>query len=275
MNVTDHAVVLRVTKMNESLRQLASRVRRNGAPLLLIPLAFATGCHWAVAFAGEMHGESGVQICENDYDACMADAQDGFDRDWCEFERDFCLAECPEWEGDDGGYGTDGDGGGPSGTGGGEGGDGDGDGGGDDGGNQPPEEEIPEVCFDLHASCIDQAETLQDVEACEALFEHCADPGECEHDCPNSGCPQGELDECLDGYSACTDQADTQGELDACEASFDVCVEGFDSSQCLPEDDGRLEECLEEHALCVQCGVTPEHFEACKEVFDACMGPIE
>src|SRR5690606_1470869 len=61
-----------------------------------------------------------------------------------------------------------------------EGGDGDGDGDGDTGdgdGDQPDP-----ACFSIHATCVAEAETLQDIEACEALFDNCIDPGPCESD---------------------------------------------------------------------------------------------
>jgi hypothetical protein len=273
MTVTAIAVEPFMQTTTDSTSSTVGKLRRLGAPLLLTPLFLTAGCHWAFAWAGEAHGEATIQACEDEYDQCMSEAQDGFDRDWCQFERDWCFEECPEFD-DGGGYGDDGGDDGYGDDGGGD------DGGADDGGGTPdvpPDDDIPQVCFDLHQSCIEQAQSLQDVEACEALFEHCADPGECDHDCPNAGCPQLELDACLDEYSACTYEADTQSEVDACGSVFDACTAAFDTSECLPEDDGRLDQCLEEHALCVKCGETPEHFEACKEVFDSCMAaePIE
>jgi hypothetical protein len=41
-------------------------------------------------------------------------------------------------------------------------------------------------CFEMLATCIGEAETLQDLEACALLFDHCIDPGSCDADC---GCP--------------------------------------------------------------------------------------
>src|SRR5690348_18219864 len=54
----------------------------------------------------------------------------------------------------------------------------------------------------LFRSCIDGAETLEDVQACEALYDQCENPGECQ--LPGcGGCPAAELQACLDNFAEC------------------------------------------------------------------------
>jgi hypothetical protein len=141
-------------------------------------------------------------------------------------------------------------------------GDGDGDG---DGPN-------PE-CFDLHAACVAAAQTIQDIEACEALFDNCIDPGPCEEPgCEEPGCPQAELDACVDAYAGCAAAAETEVEVLACGTDFDACIAQFDVSACLPNyDDALVLECLEQHELCIACADDASEIDACKATFDNCL----
>ena len=66
-----------------------------------------------------------------------------------------------------------------------------------------------EACFEIHAECVAQAETIQDIEACEALFDNCIDPGPCESEECEPGCPQEALDACVASYAGCVDAAMT------------------------------------------------------------------
>ena len=140
------------------------------------------------------------------------------------------------------------------------GGDGDGDGDG-----------IDPACFDILAACVDAAETIQDIDACEALFDNCANPPPCE-ECEEPGCPQAELDACVEDYGACADAADTNEEVLACEAGFDDCIGQFDVGLCLPNyDDDLVSVCLGQNHLCVACAEGPEGLAACQGAFENCL----
>ena len=124
----------------------------------------------------------------------------------------------------------------------------------------------------IHATCVAEAQTIQDIEACEALFDNCIDPGPCEGDCGEPGCPQDELDACVDDYADCAAAAMTAEEVLACEAGFDECIAGFDVSLCLPNyDDDLVLACLDQHDLCIACADTAEEIAACKGAFDNCL----
>jgi hypothetical protein len=128
-------------------------------------------------------------------------------------------------------------------------------------------------CFDLHAACVDAAQTIQDVEACEALFDNCIEPGPCEEPgCEEPGCPQAELDACVDAYAGCAAVAETEAEVLTCAADFDACIAQFDVSLCLPNyDDALVVECLEQHELCIACADDASEIDACKATFDNCL----
>ena len=128
-------------------------------------------------------------------------------------------------------------------------------------------------CFDLHAECVAAAETIQDIEACEALFDNCVDPGPCdEPGCEEPGCPQEDLDACVDAYAGCAATAETEDDVIDCAADFDSCIAQFDVSLCLPNyDDALVLECLEQHELCIACADDASEIDACKVTFDNCL----
>jgi hypothetical protein len=245
------------------------------------------------------------EACYEHYEDCLDDA-------WpfgaeaigaCETLLESCLEDCGT-EGDDSGSGSTGATGGSSDGDGGDSGDGGDAGDGDSEGGDPPpradeggdgdgdpdtgtETETdtgtssgdgdgdgpnPE-CFDLHAACVAAAETIQDIEACEALFDNCIDPGPCdEPGCEEPGCPQAELDACVDVYAGCAAAAETEVEVLACAAEFDACIAQFDVSLCLPNyDDALVLECLEQHELCIACADDASEIDACKVTFDNCL----
>jgi hypothetical protein len=232
---------------------------------------------------------NGSDACYDHYEDCVESALPFGDHaiDACENLLDSCLEDCGTEGGDpDGGSGNsdgddtnDGGDGDPSTTD--EGGDGDGDpdpetdtdtetgmstGDGDGDGPNPE-------CFDLHAACVAAAETIQDVEACEALFDNCIEPGPCEEPgCEEPGCPQAELDACVDTYAGCAAAAETEVEVVLCAAEFDVCIAQFDVSLCLPNyDDALVLECLDQHELCIACADDASEIDACKVTFDNCL----
>jgi hypothetical protein len=225
----------------------------------------ATGCSiW--------HFEGNVELCYDAHEECLEDAHSADDRRACDDDRDDCVASC---DGSGGGsWDDDGDGDGDTGDGDGDAGDGDGDAGDGDGetgdGETGDGGEIPDVCLELHQNCIAQAETLLDVEACEALFDQCVEPPPCEDD-ECAPCPDPALEGCLDAYAGCIAAANTQADIDACEAGFDACAEGT-NEECLPDYGPEvLEECLAQHALCVACADDDAHVAQCHEIFDACI----
>ncbi|MFV8755443.1 hypothetical protein ACNOYE_33255 [Nannocystaceae bacterium ST9] len=212
------------------------------------------GCSWLA-----IHEEDELAYCDADYDDCLADAWSPEDQAWCVAEVQSCYESCGAgWEEGDSAAdeADDRDGEGESGADGADTNPGDGDGDGD----------VPQACIDLHANCIEQAATLADVEACEALFEQCSNPGEC----PMCGCPEGELEACLDCYAGCSEAASSEAEIDACAADFDACTAPF-ADLCEVAENPNLEVCLAQHQLCVACAEGDEQLAACKSVFDSCM----
>lgn len=187
------------------------------------------------------------EACFDEYDDCMDDAENSSEYAACDKTLDACL---------EGGYGDEAEDDSPPRT--------------DSGDTDSGDTDNPDpACFEIYATCIGEAETLQEVEACEALFDHCANPGEC----PDCGCPQAELDACLDGYGHCLAYANSEAEADACATEFDTCAAQFDFSQCQPGyDEAVLHACLDQHGLCVACADTPEQLAACSSAFDSCLG---
>ncbi len=203
--------------------------------------------------------------CFDEFGDCMDDAESQSEFAACESTLDACIdgggSHGDEAEGDGDGDGPPADSG-----------DGDGDvpphtdsGSGSDSSSGPDA-----ACFEIYATCIGDAETLQEVEACEVLFDHCANPGEC----PSCGCPQAELDACLDGFAGCLETVTCQADADACAAEFDACAAQFDFSECQAGyDEATLSACLDQHGLCVACADTPEQLAACTSAFDTCLNP--
>lgn len=251
------------------------------------------------------------QACFDDYEECVEDIESLADAAACEELLDVCLKACDEVAGDDdeheppsedsgsstaddgddedpphtdeGGDGDEGDDPPRTDEGGDdddppraeEGGDGDGDGGDGDGdgdtGDRDGDQPDP-ACFSIHATCVAEAETLQDIEACETLFDNCIDPGPCESDECEPGCPQAQLDECVSGYADCAVEALTAEQVLDCAAEFDCCIAEFDVGLCLPNyDDDLLNECLDQHDLCIACADGAEEIAACKVAFDNCL----
>jgi hypothetical protein len=222
------------------------------------------GCHW-LAWP---HDDDDFEFCDDAYDDCRAWALTAEDLQWCEADVKSCYEACEGgWEedadddadaetGDENTTGETGESDGGEA----EGGDGDGDTGDGDTGDG-------DVCIELFGNCIETAETLQDVEACEALYDQCVNPGEC----PGcGGCPADELEACLDHYAECAALADTPEKVELCTASFDACTAPF-AQACAVEENPNLEPCLEQHALCVACADGEAQISACQDVFASCM----
>ncbi|KIG12821.1 Endo-1,4-beta-xylanase A precursor [Enhygromyxa salina] len=231
---------------------------------------------------GDGNWSDGVEECYDEYGDCMDDIDGPGDIAVCDALLDTCLEACDREHG----YGDDGHDSGSSGSSGdsGDSGDGDTDEPDDGDGDPPPHDDDggdgdgdgdgdgPDpACFEIHASCIDLAETIQDVEACNALFDNCVDPGPCES-CEEPGCPQDQLDACVSGYANCAEQATTAEDVFVCEGMFDGCIGEFDVELCLPNyDDELVLACLGQHDLCAACADGPEELAACKTTFDNCL----
>lgn len=246
---------------NFNLLICASRRRTHGLYGLLGLLAgLASACEITI---GDDNWGGSIAECYDEYGDCMDDAEGPSEIAVCEALLDNCLEACDSEHGggdDTGDTDQPGDGDG----------DGDGGGGGDDGGDGDGDGPDP-ACFEIHASCIDAAQTIQDVEACDALFDNCIDAGPCES-CEEPGCPQAELDACVSDYADCAEQATTAEDVLACGGMFDTCIAQFDVQLCLPNyDDELVLVCLEQHGLCVDCAETPEAIAACKTTFDNCL----
>jgi hypothetical protein len=208
-------------------------------------LVAVAGCHWVLW----MHDEDELAYCDWDYEDCMENAVSEEDEEWCEDLVEACYEACEAgWEDDEADDADEAD---------------EADERGEDQGDT---DGIPPACFDLHANCIEQAQSLADIEACEALFEQCSNPGPC----PGCGCPELELEACLSEYAECTATATTEIEVDACAAQFDACIHPFADS-CEIGENPNLEACLAQHQLCVACADGDEQIAACKAVFDSCM----
>lgn len=270
-------MVVRRTMSTTAARQSPARLARLGLTGCLAgALATLAGCHWTWF----VHEEDELEICDDIYADCMEYAVTAEDKEWCQIDVESCYEACEaSWDDDELGeddYGDDdADGESSSSTTsvGDDDGDGDTYGTTDEGEGETTTttgDDIPQVCFDLHANCIGEAETLEDVEACEALFEQCAHPGEC----PSCGCPEGTLDACLDTYAACTAAALSEADIDACAADFDACTAPF-ADECAVEDNPNLDVCLAQHELCVACAENDEQVAACKTVFDSCMNGVQ
>nr|MCH9685973.1 hypothetical protein [Deltaproteobacteria bacterium] len=136
-----------------------------------------------------------------------------------------------------------------------------------DGGDQPQA-----ACFELNATCVAQATTIAEVDACQALFQQCLDAEPCDASCDDPVCPDPAVQACLDIYGACAAVATDTPATDACAAGFDACVTGIDDSACVPHDPAKVDACLEQHALCTECIDGPEDLWVCQDVFDACLG---
>lgn len=254
---------------------------------ILLTLGLTTACVVSV-HDGDWDGSP--EACYEHYEDCLEEAWPFGDHavDACEHLLDSCVEnEDTGTEGGDSDDAADASGDSADSA---DGGDGDpsrADEGGDGDGDPDPDTETdtgsstgdgdgdgpnPE-CFDLHAACVAAAETIQDIEACEALFDNCIDPGPCdEPGCEEPGCPQAELDVCVDTYAGCASAAETEAEVLVCAAEFDVCIEQFDVSLCLPNyDDALVLECLEQHELCIACADDASEIDACKVTFDNCL----
>jgi hypothetical protein len=129
-----------------------------------------------------------------------------------------------------------------------------------------------EICASLHQSCVAEADSLADTQACEALFDHCAHPGECHESC-SQDCPEAALGQCLGDYAGCVAAAAKDYEVDACNVVFDGCVAEHGADACLPPDDAHIDACLAEHALCTACADDDVELAACRDIFDACVSP--
>jgi hypothetical protein len=219
-------------------------------------LVSLAGCHWLL---WAEHEEDDFEFCDDAYDDCLEWAVSAQDVQWCEDDVKSCYEACEGgWEeadeADEDDEGETADPGGETTTS--ETGDGDGDDAGD-------------VCIDLFGNCIDGAESLEDVEACEALYDHCVNPGECPlPEC--GGCPTEALDACLDHYAECAALADTPEKIELCAASFDDCTAEF-ADECAVEANPNLGPCLDQHELCVACADDELQVAACQDVFASCM----
>jgi hypothetical protein len=223
------------------------------------------GCNWDWGW----HEEDAFEFCDEQYEDCLARAITLRDRQWCENDVTLCYEGCEgRWEAEDDAAADENEAEGEA----------------EQGNDDFPEDEgetgetgetegetgeDPDVCIDLFNNCLESAETLQDVEACEVLYDHCVNPGECPlPEC--GGCPAEELEACLESYESCASLADTPEKIEACGASFDNCTAPF-AAQCMGEENPNLEACLEQHELCVACAETDEQLAACQGVFDSCM----
>jgi len=131
--------------------------------------------------------------------------------------------------------------------------------------------DVNPACFELHLTCVQQATTVAEVEACEALFDQCALAQPCEEEC-EVVCPDPVLQGCLDAYVGCASGASTVAQEEICAASFDVCAVDVEDDLCLPPyEPEALDPCLEQHALCVECIEDTEDLYLCREVFQACV----
>jgi hypothetical protein len=233
--------------------QVLAKIALTGA--LAGALFGVAGCHWLMWSAE--HDEEDFEFCDDAYAHCLEWAVSAQEVEWCEDDVMTCYDACEgtwEEEEDDGADET----GGGNATGG-DGNDGDGD---SDGGDE-------DVCIELFGNCIDGAETIQDVEACEALYDQCMNPGECPlPEC--GGCPADELAICLDNYAECATLADTPEKVELCAEGFDACTGAF-AEECAVEENPNLEPCLDQHALCVACADGDEQLAACEDVFESCM----
>lgn len=212
-----------------------------------LALALVGGCTIVVGDVGHAHHgdeRDAWEQCYEQYDACLDEA-DG-DKEAvgaCGEQLDACSHE---HEGDD-----------PT------------TGGADGGADGAP---AAEICVSLHQTCIAGAEELADTLACEALFEHCAHPGECAEPCAHE-CPEAQLERCLDDHAGCVAGAVKDYEVEACGVVFAGCVAELGAGACLPEDDAHTDACLAEHALCTACAEGEAELAACKDVFDTCVSP--
>lgn len=246
-------------------------------------LVSLAGCHWLLW----SHDEEEFEFCDESYADCIDDAVSERDKQWCEDDVRLCYEACEgQWEADaeDDAQADDADDDAEDGNDdasdeASEGNDDDepprteesgesdeGEGEEDEGEGETGED--PGVCIDLFSNCLDNAQTLQDVEACEVLFDHCVNPGECP-DC--GGCPVEALEACLANYESCASLADTPEKVEACGASFDECTAPF-AYECQVEENPNLEPCLEQHELCVACAGDDEQLAACQTVFESCVG---
>ena len=134
--------------------------------------------------------------------------------------------------------------------------------------------EVPaDVCVSLHQTCIAGAQDLADTLACEALFDHCAHPGECPEDSCPKACPEAGLAACLVDYTGCVAGATKDYQVDACNLVFGGCIAELGAPECLPADDAHRDACLAEHALCTACATSDAELAACKDIFDVCIAP--
>ena len=241
-------------------------------------VGLAGGCYTEIHY--------GDEACHEDYDACMDEA-DGPDAiEACEAEKESCLASCGDWRGehddandgagsedddDAGDAGDAGDSDGASDSGDASDSDGAGDPGAGDSDDAGDSADAPDpACFEIHATCVAQATTIAEVDACEVLLDHCLAAEPCDDTC-EPVCPDPGVSACLDVYEACADAADDAGAVQACAAGFDACVAGLDDSACVPQDPAVVEGCLEQHALCTSCVDDADDLWLCKQVFDACV----
>lgn len=129
-----------------------------------------------------------------------------------------------------------------------------------------------EVCVSLQQTCLADADSVAETLACEALFDHCAHPGQCQEPCEHA-CPEAGLASCLADYGGCVAGAVKDYEVEACGLVFHGCIADLGAPECLPEDDAQVETCLAEHALCTACADSEAELAACQDIFDICVQP--
>lgn len=280
-------------------RCLSSRTARRWAPGVLV--VALSGCYW------DHSSGSRAEECSEDYFDCVEDRPHHLEV--CEEIKDACLASCdssapPEWPGADddaesGGTPSPGSTSGassttaansPTSTSGpqddessstgtsedpAQGSSESGESTGESAGESTGDPAVNPACFELHVTCVQQAETVVDVEACEALFSQCASADHCEGTCPMV-CPDPALQQCLDAYVGCTQRSTTVQDEAVCAENFDGCAAGITDDRCLPiYDPSEMEPCLEQHALCVECIETAADLYVCRDVFQACVSKDE
>ena len=145
----------------------------------------------------------------------------------------------------------------------------------DDGSDEPEEpEDLTELCIDLQIECLEDAENSNDVEACGALFDHCAAPQACVGEC-SAACSAHSLSGCLGSHIDCSGAAESADDLEDCADNLDQCTENLGNAQCLPSGDSELlDACLKEHSLCISIGFgDPEEQEkVCSAALATCTG---
>jgi len=132
-------------------------------------------------------------------------------------------------------------------------------------GREDPAEVSTQTCIGLQIACLEGAESLAEVDACEELFDHCTGSA-------SGVCAPPTLEGCLAEHRDCAEGAD--GQLELCADAFVDCAEA-QGMLCLGESTpAQHAACLGEHLMCASLASSSAETIACMSAFNVCLEDV-